>query len=41
MTVAESSPAALAHLDYLRAALDSFEAEIPTIERWGAELAAP
>jgi D-sedoheptulose 7-phosphate isomerase len=30
---------ALAHLDDLRAAIDSFEAEIPAIERWGAELA--
>jgi phosphoheptose isomerase len=39
MTVAESRTAALAHLDDLRTALDSFEADIPTIERWGAELA--
>ena len=38
MTGAASS-AAVAHLNCLRAAIDSFEREIPSIERWGAELA--
>ncbi len=39
MTVAAPRRGALAHLDDLRAALESFEEEVPTIERWGAELA--
>lgn len=39
MTVTASRRPALAHLDDLRAAMDAFESEIPTIERWGAELA--
>jgi D-sedoheptulose 7-phosphate isomerase len=31
---------ALGHLDLLRAALDDFEAAVPTVCRWGADLAA-
>lgn len=34
MTIAESKTAALAHLDDLRVGLASFEADMPTIERW-------